>query len=126
LSGRRPKATGKFLWRKQLQPIAVGMKRQGGMEWLAELPAHAVLDTVARMDAALRRMVNERKAGRQCGFPRAKKKFVNDSGIYGVGQATEITGRKPGCPLRGGCRDVPAPHLLRLQGRLAGATDRCD
>jgi Helix-turn-helix domain len=36
-------ATGKLLWREQLQPIAVGMKRQGGMEWLADLPAHAVL-----------------------------------------------------------------------------------
>ena len=44
-------ATGKFLWRKQLQPIAVGMKRREGLEWLADLPAHAVLDTAARMDA---------------------------------------------------------------------------
>ena len=109
-------ATGKFLWRKQLQPIAVGMKRQGGMEWLADLPAHAVLDTVARMDAALRRMVNERKAGRECGFPRAKKKFVNDSGIYCVGQATAITGRQARVPkigsirLRGG--DLPEGRLL--------------
>lgn len=55
-------ATGRFIWRKELQPIAVGMKRQDGLEWLADLPAHAVLDTVARMDGALRRMVNERKA----------------------------------------------------------------
>ena len=62
-------ATGKFIWRKQLQPIAVEMKRQPGLEWLADLPAHAVLDTAIRMDGALRRMVEERQAGRDCGFP---------------------------------------------------------
>jgi transposase len=28
-------ATSKFIWRKELQPIAVGMKRQTGLEWLA-------------------------------------------------------------------------------------------
>lgn len=109
-------ATGKFLWRKQLQPIAVGMKRQPGLEWLSDLPAHAVLDTAARMDGALRRMVNERKQGRQCGFPRARKKFVNEAGIYCVGQATEIGDGEATLPkigrikLRGG--DVPVGRLL--------------
>ena len=109
-------ATGKFIWRKDLQPIAVGMKREVGLEWLGDLPAHAVLDTVARMDGALRRMVRERKAGKQCGFPRPKKKFVNEAGIYCVGQATEITGREATLPklgrvkLRGG--DVPEGRLL--------------
>lgn len=109
-------ATGKFIWRKQLQPIAVGMKREPGLEWLADLPAHAVLDTAARMDAALRRMVNERKAGRDCGFPVRKKKFVREAGIYCVGQATEIAEHEATLPklgrvrLRGG--DAPAGRLL--------------
>ena len=109
-------ATGKFLWRKQLQPIAIGMKRQVGTEWLADLPAHAVLDTATRMDATLRRMVNERKAGRQCGFPKVKKKFVNEAGIYCVGQATEISEQAARVPkigtirLRGG--DLPEGRLL--------------
>ena len=109
-------ATGKFLWKKQLQPIAVTMKRQPETAWLADLPAHAVLDTAARMDAALRRMVKERKAGRECGFPRVKKKFVNESGIYCVGQATEIADREAHIPkigairLRGG--DIPEGRLL--------------
>jgi putative transposase len=84
-------ATRKFIWRKELQSIAVGMKRQAEMAWLSDLPAHAVLDTVARLDGALRRMISERKAGRKCGFPKPKKKFVRESGIYCVGQAT---GRK--------------------------------
>ena len=35
-------------------------------------------------------MVSEQKAGRGCGFPRPKKKFVNEAGIYCVGQATEF------------------------------------
>jgi putative transposase len=109
-------ATGKFIWKKELQPIAVAMKRQPGLEWLADLPAHAVLDASARMDGALRRMVKERKAGRPCGFPKAKKKFVNEAGIYCVGQATEIGSREATLPklgrvkLRGG--DVPDGRLL--------------
>lgn len=109
-------ATGKFLWKRELQLIAVGMKRQAGLEWLADLPAHAVLDTVTRMDGALRRMVRERAAGRQCGFPRPKKKFVNESGIYCVGQTTTIAERTARLPklgrvkLRGG--DTPQGRLL--------------
>lgn len=109
-------ATGRFLWRKGLQTIAVGMKRQPGLEWLADLPAHAVLDTAIRLDAALRRMVNERKAGRKCGFPKPKKKFVRESGIYCVGQATSVSAREATVPklgkikLRGG--DSPEGRLL--------------
>jgi len=119
-------ATGKFIWRRELQPIAVGMKRQPETAWLADLPAHAVLDAVARMDGALRRMVAERKAGRQCGFPRPKKKFVNESGIYCVGQATEIGAREATVPkigrirLRGG--DVPQGRLL--SARISRDGDR--
>ena len=84
-----------------MQPLAVGMKRQPGLEWLADLPAHAVLDTVARMDGALRRMVKLRAAGKQCGFPRPKKKFVNESGIYCVGQATSVAPRTATLPKLG-------------------------
>src|SRR5215212_8352294 len=109
-------ATGKFIWRKELQPIALGMKRQDGLEWLGDLPAHAVLDTVVRMDGARRRMVNERKAGRKCGFPRVRKKFVNEPSIYCVGQATEIESGEAALPklgrvaLSGG--DIPDGRLL--------------
>ena len=109
-------ATGRFIWRKELQPIAVGMKRQDGLEWLADLPAHAVLDTVARMDGALRRMVNERKAGRKCGFPKTRKKFINEAGIYCVGQATEIKDSEAALPKLGRVRlsggDIPDGRLL--------------
>jgi len=109
-------ATGNFLWKKQLQPIAIAMKRQPELAWLADLPAHAVLDTVSRMDGALRRMVRQRKLGRKCGFPRVKKKFINENGIYCVGQATEIGSRHARIPklgrlrLRGGA--PPAGRLL--------------
>lgn len=99
-------ATGKFIWRKELQPLALAMKRAEGMEWLADLPAHAVLDTVARLEGALRRMVALRKQGKECGFPRPKKKFVNEAGIYCVGQASEI-----------GCREASLPKLGRVRLR---------
>ncbi len=92
------------------------MKRQPETAWLADLPAHAVLDTVARLDGALRRMVAERKAGRTCGFPEAKKKFVNESGVYCVGQATTIASREATVPKIGRVRlsggDVPEGRLL--------------
>ena len=39
-------------------------------------------------------MISERKAGRECGFPKPKKKFVNESGIYCVGQATSLETRE--------------------------------
>lgn len=118
-------ATGKFLWKKQLQPIAVGMKRQPGLEWLADLPAHAVLDTSARMVGALRRMVSERTAGRECGFPKAKKKFVNEAGIYCVGQASEVRDREVTLPklgtvkMRGGT--IPDGRLLAARVSRDGA-----
>jgi transposase len=83
-------ATKKFVWLKGMQPLAVAMKRQPGMEWLADLPAHAVLDVCRQLDAALRNMVQHRKAGRDWGFPKRKKKFVNEPGIYMVGQATKF------------------------------------
>jgi putative transposase len=60
------------------------------MEWLADLPAHAVLDVCRQLDAALRNTVQHRKAGRDWGFPKRKKKFVNEPGIYMVGQATKF------------------------------------
>jgi len=113
------RATKKFLWQKQLQPIAVALKRQLEFAWLADLPAHAVLDTVARLDGALRRMVSERKAGRRCGFPRFKKKFIREARIYCVGQATTILGREAFLPkigrikLRGG--DLPYGRLLNAR-----------
>ncbi|MDT7953500.1 MAG: transposase [Acetobacteraceae bacterium] len=112
-------ATGKFLWRKHLQPIAVSMKRQSETAWLADLPAHAVLDTVARLDGALRRMVAERKAGRKCGFPKAKKKFVNEAGIYCVGQATsfETRERMRGTETELEARAVVLPKIGRVRLR---------
>ena len=108
--------TGKFIWRKELQPIAVGMKCAEDLEWLADLPAHAVLDTVARLDGALRRMVDLRKRSEGCGFHRPKQKFVREAGLYCVGQATETAGREATLPklgrvkVRGG--DVPQGRLL--------------
>ena len=108
-------ATKRFLWRKQLQPIAVAMKREPGLEWLADLPAHAVLDCVARLDCALGRMVSERKAGRKCGFPKPKKKFVREAGIYCVAQASTVDGQQAVLPKLG---RVALPGGDMPQGRL--------
>ena len=116
-------ANGKFLWRRELQPLAMSMKREAGTAWLADLPAHAVLDVVTRLDRALARMVKERKTGRAYGFPKPKKKFVRESSIYCVGQVTEI---RP--------REVQVPKLGRMrlrggrppEGRLLSARIKRD
>lgn len=102
-------ATGHFLWRKQLQPIAVGMKREAGLGWLADLPAHAVLDTAARLDKALATMIAMRKRGVRWGFPKPKKKFVREAGIYLVGQATHFA--DDGCSAK-----VPKLGRLKIRG----------
>ena len=121
------KATGKFLWAKELQPMALALKRAPETAWLADLPAHAVLDTVQRLDAALRRMCHMRKRAtaerwskekrrKMCGFPRFKKKFVREAGVYCVGQATEIGDGFVVVPKMGKIRisggDVPQGRLL--------------
>jgi putative transposase len=119
-------SSGKFLWRKELQPLAVGMKREAETAWLADLPAHAVLDVVARLDGALRRMVKERRAGRPCGLPKPKKKFVREAGIYCVGQATAIGPKEATLPklgrirLRGG----RPPEGRLLSARIMRDGDR--
>lgn len=83
-------ATGKFLWVKGEQPLAVAMKRQPGLEWLGDLPSHSVLAVCRQLDGALRKMVNGRKAGRRCGFPRFRKKFVREPSIFMVGRLTRL------------------------------------
>jgi hypothetical protein len=80
----------------------------------------AIFLTATSSNGALRRMVSERKQGRNGGFPRAKKKFVNEAGIYCVGQATEIAARETKVPkhpdawLQGaGCPAAGPAHLAR-------------
>lgn len=112
-------ASGKFIWRKELQQIAVGMRSEVGTEWLTDLPAHAVLDVAIRMDGALKRMVAERKAGRRCGFPRPKKKFVNEAGAYAVGENTrmETQDRVRAGRARQEARAVILPKIGRMRLR---------
>lgn len=96
--------TGRFLWRPELQRLAIEMKKSPSMEWLADLPAHAIIDVACRLDRALRKMVAERASGRRWGFPRTKKKFVNESGIYCVGQKTSLSRKRAVVPKLGGVK----------------------
>jgi putative transposase len=81
-------ASGTFIWRSELQTRVVGMKATH--EWLKEVPAHALLQIAADLDRAVRKMIRDRKAGLQCGFPRYKKRFVREASIYCVNQRTSI------------------------------------
>jgi putative transposase len=97
----------KFLPKKELQRLAVKMKATTGTEWIANLPAHAVLDCVARLDGALWTCFKQRKKGKRWGFPKPKKKFVRESGIYCVGQATAFADR---------CVRVPKMGAIKMRG----------
>jgi putative transposase len=87
---RQYEVDGTFLWKNDLQKLAVAWKHEPETAWLAELPAHTLLDVCARLDKALRRMVSERKAGRRCGFPRFKKKRWGEGTVYFVNQNTTL------------------------------------
>jgi hypothetical protein len=45
-------ATGKFIWKRGLQPMAVAMEKEPGRAFLADLPAHAVPKVVDDLDGA--------------------------------------------------------------------------
>ena len=115
---RQYEVDGTFLWKADLQKLAVAWKHEPETAWLAELPAHTLLDVCARLDKALRRMVSERKAGRRCGFPRFKAKRWGEGAVYFVNQNTTLTpdGRSARLPklgrvrMRGG--KLPAGRLL--------------
>lgn len=113
-------ATGKFLWRAELQARVVEMKRQPETNWLSDLPAHALLHLAASMDSAFRRMISARKTGRAVGFPRFKKKFVNEPSIYCVNQRTTLSecGRSIAIPKLGATK---VRGWRNLDGRLIGA-----
>jgi putative transposase len=118
-------ATGKFIWNKQLQPIAAAMKYQPGLEWLADLPSCAAQDVSSRIDYTLQRMAKERKVGRDYGFPRPKKKFIREVGIYCSNYISKISSREAKLPklgrvkLRGG--DLPNGRLLGVRIRRDGS-----
>jgi putative transposase len=119
---RQYEADGTFLWKADLQKLAVAWKHDPETAWLAELPAHTLLDVCARLDKALRRMISERKAGRQCGFPRFKKKRWGEGSVYFVNQATRIDpdGRKVRLPKLGTVRvRGGVPPIGRLLGSRA-------
>jgi putative transposase len=130
------RSTGKYLWRPELQALAIAMKRDPETAWLAEVPAHAVLEIAARMDKTLRKMLRDRKAGRFAGmkphkdglphgFPVLKKKFVNEAGIYAVNQQTEPAAdyRSVKLPKLGSVR---IRGWRNLPGRLVGAMIKRD
>ena len=113
-------AEGKFLWRAELHAVAMEIKNTEGLEWLKEVPAHALLQVSANMDKAFRKFVADRKAGRKAGFPKAKKKFVREAGVYCVNQGTSyLGGNRVKLPKLGvtKCRG-----WRELDGKLMGGT----
>jgi putative transposase len=114
----RYEADQTFLWKADLQKLAVAWKHEPETAWLAELPAHTLLEVCGRLDKALRRMLSERKAGRQCGFPRFKKKRWGEGSVYFVNQNTRLSpdGRHVRLPKLGTARTrggrPPAGRLL--------------
>lgn len=111
---------GKFLWRADLQKAAIEIKNTEGLEWLKDVPAHALLKVCANMDKAFRKFITERKAGRKVGFPKPKKKFVREAGVYCVNQTTSYLGNnRVKLPKLGA---VKCRGWRETDGRLIGGT----
>lgn len=111
-------ADGTFLWRTQLHPLGQSMRAE--RDWVADVPSNATIQVAADMDRALRKMVSDRKAGRRCGFPKPKKRFVREAGIYCAGPkmrlSTDLRGVR--LPKLG---EVKARGLRQIDGRVYAA-----
>jgi len=66
------KATGKFVFRMDMQKLLPGMKEQ--TPWLADTPAGALQRVCRNLDLALKRSFKPDAAGKYAGFPKFKKR----------------------------------------------------
>lgn len=97
---------GTFLWRADLHKLGQAFRHEH--DWIADVPANATIQVAADFDRALRKMVRDRKAGRRCGFPRPKKKFIREVGIYCANNRTRIADDR---------RSVTLPKLGKVKTR---------
>lgn len=75
--------SGKYMRTREMESLCIRMKSRDGLEWLGDLPANVAHDTAERMNRALR--------GR--GFPKFKRKYADEAGVYLTGKQCRVEGK---------------------------------
>ena len=102
---------GKWPNKAAIQNRMVGLKKQHGTEWIADIPAHAILTLADDMHRAMRNWFEKRAK-----MPKFRGKFQRAFSVYAVNQATKFGEQHVKLPKLGDVRfkagDLPEGRLL--------------
>jgi transposase len=77
-----------WLWQKDLNEIVNSLKKDPEMQWLCDLPAHAVQFVINTLCSALKG--SSKKSKNRKGFPKFKKKHWGVGAVYMVNTLTQF------------------------------------
>lgn len=110
---------GKWPTKAEVQAMIVGMKKEAGTEWLADIPAHALLKLADDIMAAFKNWfdsISGKRKGRKMGRPQFRGKFARQFSVYMVNQNTAFVEGGVKLPKLGKVRmragDLPQGRLL--------------
>jgi len=102
---------GKWPNKAAIQNRMVGLKKQQGTEWIADIPAHAILTLADDMARAMKNWFEKRAK-----MPKFRGKFQRAFSVYAVNQATKFIEQRVKLPKLGDVRfkagDLPEGSLL--------------
>lgn len=101
---------GKWPNKAAIQSHMVAMKKQAGTEWIADIPAHAILTLAEDMTRAMRNWFEKRAK-----MPKFRGKYARAFSVYAVNQATKFGEQHVKLPKLG---DVRYRAGALPQGRL--------
>lgn len=103
--------SGKWPSKAAIQSHMVGMKKEAGTEWIADIPAHAILTLADDLHRAMRNWFEKR-----ANMPRFRGKHQRAFSVYAVNQATKFGNQQVKLPKLGDVRfkagDLPEGRLL--------------
>lgn len=110
---------GRWPTKAEIQALIVGMKKMEGIEWISDIPAHALLTLADDLHKALVNWFNSisgKRKGPKIARPRFRGKFARQFSVYMVNQNTSFGDGLVRLPKLGQvkfrCGDLPAGRLL--------------
>lgn len=110
---------GRWPTKAEMQALIVGMKKMEGTEWIADIPAHALLTLADDLYKALVNWFNSlsgKRKGPKISRPRFRGKFDRQFSVYMVNQNTSFSDGLVRLPKLGQVKfragDLPAGRLL--------------
>jgi putative transposase len=110
---------GKWPTKAEVQSLIVGMKKEPGTEWLADIPAHALLKLSDDIMAAFKNWfdsISGKRKGPKMGRPQFRGKYARQFSIYMVNQNTTFGDGIVKLPKLGAVKfragDLPEGRLL--------------